>query len=303
VFSAPSLYRNSLILLILLCVVAFGVYAWMVCRDVHNPLKNLERAFDRLAEGEMDFTVDESRHGEFGQLMRSFNQMLGRLRGTVQQLYQQRILMQQAQLKQMQSQINPHFLYNSFFILNNMIAMEDYDAAAMFSKRLGQYFRYVTRDARGEVPLREEYDHVRSYLDVQGIRFGKRLSIALPEMSDAAGRVIVPRLSLQPIVENAFLHSLEHMRGMGELIVRVKEDEAGVTVEVENNGAEDMREKIGGIVCLLDDEDPSVERSGLKNVHQRLKMTQGRGLDIRFEEPDRFIVRMTITKQPRAGEK
>lgn len=294
VFAAPRTYRNSLVLLITMSVLALSVYAAMVSYQVHVPLRQIEHAFERLARGEMDFSVEETRHGEFGDLMRSFNQMLARLRQTVQQLYQQRILMQQAQLKQMQAQINPHFLYNSFFILDNMIALEDYEAASMFSKRLGEYFRYVTRDARDSVPLSEEYAHVRSYVDVQLIRFSRRLEVEMPELDEKSARIMVPRLSLQPIVENAFLHSLEHMRGMGRLVVRCGFVQDGVEIEVENNGAEDMRDRIGQIEEMLASDDATSERSGLKNVHQRLLFTQKRGLKVRFEEPDRFVVNMVI---------
>ena len=301
VYTNQWLYRNTLALLIMFSVLALCVYAFMVCRQVHAPLRQLDQAFERLACGEMDFSVPENMRGEFGSLMRAFNQMLTRLRATVSQLYEQRILMQQAQLKQMQAQINPHFLYNSFFILNNMIAMEDYEAASMFSQRLGEYFRYVTRDARDIVSLEDEYAHVHSYIDVQLIRFGRRISASLPELDAGVKHIMIPRLSLQPIVENAFVHSLEHYSGRGMLIIRIDAEDDGVVIEVENNGAADIKDSIERLQSELDIDDPHAERSGLKNVHQRLKMIQGQGLTIRFEEPDRIIVRMCIRSEITEG--
>lgn len=292
-FSELNEFKTFLIVLLILFVVAMMIYGVRAYMDVHTPLKLLTGAFDRLAWGDMDFQVQYDKPNEFQYLTERFNLMLLKLKETVSLLYHQRILMQQAQIKQLQAQINPHFLYNSFFILDNMIAMEDYEAASLFSRRLGQYFRYVTRDARDTVFLSEELDHARSYVEVQRIRFGRRMDILFPENPFRAAQVQVPRLTLQPILENAFVHSLEKAEH-GRLEVRVMDSGTEMTVEVENTGFQGGQERLDQLMARLEDDSPEQEITGLMNVHRRLKLTQKTGLAMRLTEEDTLIVTVRL---------
>lgn len=292
-FSELNEFKTFLIVLLILFVVAMMIYGVRAYMDVHTPLKLLTGAFDRLAWGDMDFQVQYDKPNEFQYLTERFNLTLLKLKETVSLLYHQRILMQQAQIKQLQAQINPHFLYNSFFILDNMIAMEDYEAASLFSRRLGQYFRYVTRDARDTVFLSEELDHARSYVEVQRIRFGRRMDILFPENPFRAAQVQVPRLTLQPILENAFVHSLEKAEH-GRLEVRVMDSGTEMTVEVENTGFQGGQERLNQLMARLEDDSPEQEITGLMNVHRRLKLTQKTGLAMRLTEEDTLIITVRL---------
>lgn len=292
-FSELNEFKTFLIVLLILFVVAMMIYGVRAYMDVHTPLKLLTGAFDRLAWGDMDFQVQYDKPNEFQYLTERFNLTLLKLKETVSLLYHQRILMQQAQIKQLQAQINPHFLYNSFFILDNMIAMEDYEAASLFSRRLGQYFRYVTRDARDTVFLSEELDHARSYVEVQRIRFGRRMDILFPENPFRAAQIQVPRLTLQPILENAFVHSLEKAEH-GRLEVRVMDSGTEMTVEVENTGFQGGQERLNQLMARLEDDSPEQEITGLMNVHRRLKLTQKTGLAMRLTEEDTLIVTVRL---------
>ncbi len=174
-----------------------------------------------------------------------------------------------------------------------MIAMEDYEAASLFSRRLGQYFRYVTRDARDTVFLSEELDHARSYVEVQRIRFGRRMDILFPENPFRAAQVQVPRLTLQPILENAFVHSLEKAEH-GRLEVRVMDSGTEMTVEVENTGFQGGQERLNQLMARLEDDSPEQEITGLMNVHRRLKLTQKTGLAMRLTEEDTLIITVRL---------
>ena len=292
-FSELNEFRTFLIVLLILFIVAMLIYGVRAYMDVHTPLRLLTGAFDRLAQGDMDFQVQYDKPNEFQYLTSRFNITLLKLKDTVSLLYRQRILMQQAQIKQLQAQINPHFLYNSFFILDNMITMEDYEAASLFSRRLGQYFRYVTRDARDTVFLSEELDHARSFVEVQRIRFGRRMEIHFPDNPPRAAQVPVPRLTLQPILENAFVHSLERAEH-GRLEVRVEDLGEEMVVEVENTGFEGGQERLNGLMARLEDDSPDQEITGLMNVHRRLKLTQKTGLSMRLLDGDVLVVTVRL---------
>lgn len=292
-FREMNRFRSFLFVLMALFVLVLLVYGISAYRDIHKPLKLLTGAFDRLGHGDMDFQIQYDKSNEFSYLTNRFNRMLQELKDAMRKLYEQRILMQQAQIRQLQAQINPHFLYNSLFILNNMVEMEDNEAAALMSRSLGEYFRYIARDARETVSLSEELDHAHSYIEVQRIRFGKRLKIEFPERTPETDSVMVPRLTVQPILENAFVHALECSE-YGELTVRLLRDEAAFRVVVENTGFAETEERLNQLRESLDDDSPEREITGLINVHRRLKLTFDTGVIFEKVEPDQLRVILTF---------
>lgn len=295
-FAELNDFRRFIVGLMILFALVLLIYGIRAYCDVHKPLKLLTGAFDRLAQGDMDFQIRYDQANEFSYLTHRFNRMVHQLKDAMNKLYEQRILMQQAQIKQLQTQINPHFLYNSLYILNNMVAMEDCEAAMLMSQSLGDYFRYITRNARDTVSLTEELEHAHSYVEVQRIRFGKRLRIEFPPVPPEAKPVMVPRLSIQPILENAFVHALERS-DVGELIVRINDEGDVFRVEVENTGFMESEEWLDRLRAELDDDSPEREITGLSNVHRRLKLTFGTGLVFEKIDPDRLCVVLTFPSE------
>ena len=134
-------------------------------------MKKLVSAFKRVETGELKFSIQHNASDEFQYLYTRFNAMLEYINNLIDQVYTQKIMSQKAELKQLQSQINPHFLFNSFFILQRMIQSEDKENAINFCGFLGQYFQYVTRNSIDEMPFYKEVQHARNYLEIQAIRF------------------------------------------------------------------------------------------------------------------------------------
>jgi two-component system sensor histidine kinase YesM len=118
----------------------------------------LVQAFKQVEEGDFKTAININQSDEFDYLYARFDQMLDNLNSMVEQAYTHKIMMQRAQLKHLQSQINPHFLYNSFFLLYNIAQAEGSESVVELSERLGKYFKYITRDASDVVPLKEEAD-------------------------------------------------------------------------------------------------------------------------------------------------
>ena len=125
-----------------------------------------------------------------------FNQMVVNLRSLIDQAYKQKIMTQRAELKQLQSQINPHFLYNSFFILNTMAHTGDLEGIETFTTQLGGYFQFVTRNASDEVALHQEIHHARLYTEIQSCDFPSRIKVdfePLPEGLETFSRTKADR--------------------------------------------------------------------------------------------------------------
>lgn len=255
-----------------------SIYVILTYRFIHKPLLALVKSFRRIESGDLDFSITHDSNDEFRYLFKRFNQMIANLRSLINQVYKQKIMMQKSELKQLQSQINPHFLYNSFFILNTMTRTGDLERIEQFTTHLGEYFRFVTRNASYEVDLSNEIQHAKVYTEIQSIRFSRRIEIQFGELQGDLGKLRVPRLIVQPIIENAFEHSLERMPSDGLIAISIEQDLSKVRVIVEDNGRNLTDETLHRLERNLADNDEYQETTGLINIHRRMKiMFSGEG--------------------------
>ena len=224
----------------------------------------------------MDFEIVHKHRDEFKYIYERFNSMLINLRLLIDQVYIQKILVQKAELRQLQTQINPHFLYNSFFILHRWIKYGYTDGAIQFSYQLGNYFQFLTRNSADEVPLSLEIEHARTYIDIQAIRFSNKLDVHFEELQAEYYSIMVPRLILQPIIENAFNHGLENI--VDRMILSIKFTQSGnmLNIIVEDNGNVLEDSVIERMKQALDDESGSNEITGMVNIHRRIRSKFGK---------------------------
>lgn len=249
-----------------------GVYAWYTWQVMHKPMRKLIRAFQAVKNGDFERQIPVDRRNEFAYLYEGFNSMSNKLQTLISQVVHQRMLMQQAELKQLQTQINPHFLYNSFFILHTMIRTGD-EQVLPFTRLLGEYFRYITRSGTDDVPLREEVSHAQAYAEIQQIRFSQRLTVEFAKEPADWADELVPRLVLQPIIENAFTHGIAHMTSGGFIRVSFHPTGDVLTILVEDNGpmsAEKAMQIRDGI-----HRPAGGEVTGLANIHRRIQLIYG----------------------------
>lgn len=224
----------------------------------------------------MDIHIEHEEKDEFGYLYNRFNQMLNKLQALIDQDFKQKLMMQRAELKQLQSQINPHFLYNSFFILNSLARTGDTERIEEFTNMLGEYFRFITRNGEDNVLLAEETRHSRMYTEIQKLRFSRRIRVEFDDLPKEMENIRVPRLIIQPIIENAYEHSLEKMTEDGLLRVAFELDQTEARIIVENNGNRLSDTEIEALQNRLDSTTESYEMTGMMNIHRRIILTYGR---------------------------
>ncbi|MOA17245.1 Sensor histidine kinase YpdA [compost metagenome] len=222
------------------------------------------------------------------------------MKSLIDQVYKQRILTQKAELKQLQSQINPHFLYNSFFILNTMTRLRDYDQVERFANQLGEYYQFVTRNQSDEVPLAREVQHARVYTEIQEMRFVNRVSVSFGDLPEDWGHVMVPRLILQPLIENAFEHGLEKKSKDGQLDVRFEREGRIVRLIVEDNGEWIDNEGIDRMNRSLETLEDG-EKTALINIHQRIRLKFGPDSGLAVTRSDSGGVKATVTIEIHEG--
>jgi len=206
--------------------------------------------------------------------------MLAKLQALIDQDFKQKLMMQKAELKQLQSQINPHFLYNSFFIMNSLARTGDTERIELFTNMLGDYFRFITRDGEDNVLLAEEIKHARTYTEIQKLRFSRRIRVQFDELPPEMERIRVPRLIVQPIIENAYEHSLEQMTEDGMLRITFAASDQEALIIVENNGGDMSDAEIEQLQSRVTAAAESHEMTGIANIHRRINLTYGEGSGI-----------------------
>ncbi|MGN1142721.1 MAG: sensor histidine kinase [Oliverpabstia sp.] len=249
---------------------------------IHKPLSKLVDAFAQAEKEGLNYEGTQNYgENEFSYLFERFNKMQDHQKMLMEEVVEQKDLAQKAELKQLQAQINPHFLYNSFMSLRNKIRREDLEGAEQLAGHLSSYFQFITRNDESNVLLKDEVAHARSYTSIQQIRFYDRIKVEFEDLPEEYGRIEVPRLILQPVIENALKYGLEDKEKDGLLnVVFVKKTHI-LEIQVHDNGdhitgetIEEMRRKI--------EQKESI--TGIVNIHHRLKLYFGEKAGLRIEQ-------------------
>lgn len=275
-------FRNlAFVVLICLTLLAVVISVSSIIA-LHRPINTLLSAFRRVQSGDWKQRIEEERRDEFSLLYRGFNEMAEQIDRLINEVYIQTNLTQQAQMKQLQAQIAPHFLYNSFFVLSRRIKRKDYENAELLAKHLGNYFQYLTRNGADYMPLRMEAEHAKSYCAVQDARFSRRITVRFEDVPGDFGGIMLPRLVLQPLLENAFKYGLEDKMRDGLLTVHFIETADEWQVWVEDNGEHIQDERLEQISRQIT-EGSAGEITALSNIHRRLQIYYHGGSGVRVQ--------------------
>ena len=265
-------------------------------RQVTRPVETLLDATDRLQGGERGYQIsDEAKNKEFERIYRHFNAMSSELQNQFERSYQEQQALQQARVKALQSQINPHFLNNTLEVINWEARLAGDERVSTMIEALSVMLNAALgRDGRSRIPLKEELSYVDAYLYIISQRLGERLTISR-EIDEELLELPVPRLILQPLVENAVEHDLAQRRG-GALCVRVYRNGDDMVLESEHDGSlsvedlESIREMLASAVV-----DTEISgQVGLRNVRQRLELLYGAEGQLTIEQcgPERILARV-----------
>ena len=270
-------------------------------RNITAPMDILAEANARVESGRRGYQIETpAPNREFESMYRNFNAMSLELENQFRRAYQEQRATQNAEIKALQSQINPHFLNNTLEIINWEARMAGDDRVSAMIEALSTMMGAVLdRDGRNQIPLREELTYVDAYLYLINERLGGTLRVERQIEPDTEN-IPVPRLILQPIVENAVEHDITPNRG-GTLTLRACHTDTETILEVRHEGTmtEADRENIR-LICS--DAVLRKSRVGLRNVYKRMKLLYGsRGeLTVAETEPGMICARLVIPREPEA---
>lgn len=288
-------YVSVAVLVVMSTIVLFALY-----RSVQMPLLQLVRGTNRLSGGDFSVRLDYSARNEFSLLFARFNIMAQRIQELIENVYEEKLRRREATLKQLQSQINPHFLYNCLFYIKNMARMKNEQAVVAMALNLGEYYRYITRTENDMATIGEELKMVTNYLEIQSLRL-ERMQFTI-DVPHAILNKTVPRLTLQPIVENAILHGLEPKAENGEIKIYGDCQGDRYTITVEDSGLGMTDEQLELMRRnLLKPLDENIG-CGTWNVHQRITYLFGEPAGLTYSHSSLGGVRVDITWQDKANE-
>ncbi len=256
----------GLLFFAIICALVFSSYTEKL---VNRPLKKLLDAFGELRNGNMTIQIQHPAGDEFAYIYEDFNHMVGELNRMIEEVLAQKNLAVQAELRQLQAQISPHFLYNSFLLFSSRVRRRDYEGAGQLAEYLGTYFRYLARNTNDIVTLKDEMEHAQAYARIQESRFVARITLEWKDLPEGTEMIRVPRLILQPILENAFKYGLEDQEDGGILRVYSQKEKDRLIICVENSGPAEEK-TIRRIQGMLSDSYEG-EVTGMINVHRRIK--------------------------------
>lgn len=242
----------------------------------------------------------ENSTNEFTELNRGFNQMITEINTLIDTVYKAQILQRESEFKALQAEINPHFLYNTLDTICWQAKLSGNEDIYQTTFSLASLLRASVGNQRLFVALEEELSYVGDYIKIQKARYRDRITVRI-QIPEELMKYQIPKLILQPVVENAFVHGLEMKRGKGELVISGFMKGNVILLTVQDNGAGMTREQIHHIFCH--EENPGKHSIGLSNVQRRLKLLYGEDYGIQIQsvldEGTKTIITIPAEKERR----
>lgn len=267
--------------------------AYLLYRNVQKPIGKLLHGVQLLKKGNLSARIRYKAHNEFDFLFERFNEMADQIQDLIQRVYAEKLQLHEAKFKQLQAQINPHFLYNSLFFIINTAMLEDTKSVVAMAQNLAEYYRYTTRMEHRTAALREEMKLVANYLTIHNLRL-RRLSSEI-DIPEAMMDLSIPRLLLQPIVENAIVHGIDNKPGEGLIRIAGSVSETGCQIVVDDNGPGMTDEAIDVMEQQLALPQEAAAGFGIWNVHQRLRYVFGEDAGLKLSHSPLGGLRVTLT--------
>ncbi|MHA0856393.1 cache domain-containing sensor histidine kinase [Paenibacillus sp. CMAA1364] len=290
--------RNSIILYSLYgLVIPILISIWLSHR-LSMPIKVLQSDMKQVEKGNFDIQTEIRQMNEIGQLGRSFNLMVRRTKSLMEETILNEENKRKSELKFLQSQINPHFLYNTLDSIVWMGEQKQHEEVVLMTSALAKMFRASITKDQELVPIRVEIEHISNYLLIQKMRYYDELHYVI-DVDESIQDYKTLKILLQPFIENAIYHGIRNMYGMndGMITIRGMQLEDHIIFQIEDNGSGMTPEQLDRLLVSKDGDEP-LQGIGIRNVNERIKLYFGHeyGVHIRSEIEEGTCITITIPK-------
>jgi two-component system, sensor histidine kinase YesM len=246
-----------------------------VYRKIQVPIITMVKGVQAIKVGDYSYRIKSVSHNEFDMLYKNFNEMGEEIENLVERVYKEKVISREAMIKKLQAQINPHFLYNCLFFINNMNRLRNDEAVEAMIQNLATYFRYSTRLDEPTTTMEKEIAVVEIYLTIQQLRMERlKFGIHIPESMKS---LQIPKLLIQPLVENSMVHGIQNKQLSGFIRITGERSDQMYRIIVEDDGKGMSEEEIHKLLKKIKQPLDDTMGCALWNIQQRMS--------IHFEQP------------------
>ena len=274
---------SSFILMLTSLLVLFTLITIVVCiylsRSITKPISNLNETMQK-ASSNLQIVADQSDIEEINSLSYSFNQLIQKIDNLLKKIKEDAKLQRQSEIKVLQAQINPHFLYNTLDALNWKALQHQDTEMTTLIRSLCDFYRISLSNGDEFIPIKDEIKHVECYLKIQSIRFKNQFTYDLEGEPHLLSMYCL-KILLQPLIENAITHGLRPLDHPGEIHIRIFTQDNNIIMTVEDNGVGMSDQMLDEVKNGLSNQ--ALHKYGLYNINQRIRLTYGETYGIHIQ--------------------
>lgn len=285
-----------LILFLLMNIITALVLLILLTEKIFRKVNKLIASMKEVEKGNFDITIQHGDKDEFGFMYTSFNNMTEKIKSLFGELYQQKLLQKDAELKLLQSKINPHFIYNIFDNMNWLIQLERYEELESLVDAVSTYYKKSLNVGRDFITIADTIEQLKSYVEIQKIRFKDRFTCTF-DFEDELLETQILNFILQPLVENAICHGIEPKTEKCHILVKGLICGENICLSVEDNGMGIKEEKLKEINYYFENEQAQTDDYfAITNINKRIRIFYGSdyGLKITSTPSEGTLVLVTI---------
>lgn len=287
---ASAEYKSVFVTMITISIaIFFGILlvilflSYKIPLSITSPIRRLSEVTDQVAKGNLSVRASVKSSGEVATLSESMNTMIDKINELLEQVTKEQMRLRKAEFELLQSQINPHFLYNTLDTIVWLAEAGEHKKVVSMVGSLSEFFRSTLNQGKDIVSIREELQHVRSYLEIQQVRYQDILEYEINVPEDL-GDNLIPKITIQPLVENALYHGIKNKRGLGKITITGRAVQGGFELLVEDNGIGIAHDRLMQVVEKLKvGTQPSEDIYGVYNVNERIRLNFGENYGIKID--------------------
>lgn len=296
-------YQQFFKKLIIISVIAFILISgltvflsYQIPRSITKPLQKLTEVTGQVAEGNLSVRSDIHTGDEAGVLSDSLNTMIDKINELLEQVTTEQVRLRKAEFELLQSQINPHFLYNTLDAIIWLAEAGEQKKVVSMVRSLSEFFRTSLNRGKDIISVKEELLHVRSYLEIQQVRYQDILNYDI-DVPAELGNYLIPKITIQPLVENALYHGIKNKRGSGTIHIRGSRQEDFLVIEIEDDGIGISKERLWQVNDGIQKKIlTGKDIYGLYNVNERIRLNFGEayGINVMSTYGEGTLVRILL---------
>lgn len=295
-----NMYRDNIIVVVILIIVTITItcFGLLICKKIvkraYRPLDHVIGAMNNAAEGNLDVRINMENTGtDFQKVAYGFNFMMDKINDLMLQVKREQQEMDQIRFNALQSQIKPHFLYNTLDCIHWQATAEGNNEISVLVKALAQYYRLCLSNGKDVIRLEQEIEHVKNYLIIQNMRYDNIIKSEI-DIDESCRTVQIPKITLQPLVENSIYHGIKIKEGKrGQLWITARKDGNDVYIEVADDGEGMAEEQIEKLNRSISDFEADMGY-GVRNVNRRIKIMFGNEYGLHYKKNEHGGITVTV---------